>query len=362
MLCLALAAPSFAQETKAGLAEMAGQMLMVGFRGYDAPAKSRIARDIATGLVGGVVLFDYDVALDKPERNVRDAAQLRGLAARLQAHAEGGPRLFIAVDQEGGRVSRLKPAHGFAALPSAQELGAADDLWLTRKVGEAAGEMLAEVGINLNLAPVVDVNVNPANPAIGKLGRSFGADPERVALQALSYMAGLHAKGVLTCLKHFPGHGSAWNDSHHGLPDVTGQWTERELVPFATIIASGNADMVMTGHLFNSRWDKEHPATLSGEVLSGLLRWELGWDGVIVTDDLQMRAVTDHYGLERTVELALLAGADILLFGNNLSFDPDIAAKVHAIILKLVEQGRIEPARLEESYYRIMALKRRLVF
>lgn len=342
------------------LAAMAGQMVLVGFRGLSPDPDSPVFRDVAAGRVGGVILFDRDVALKSSVRNVQSPEQVARLTAALAAAAP--VPLLVAVDQEGGRVARLKEAHGFAATRSAAELGQANDPARTRAEAEALGRTLARAGFNLDFAPVLDVNVNPSSPAIGAMGRSFSADPGRVAEQAGAFIEGLHAAGVLACVKHFPGHGSAAADSHLGVTDVTRTWTRAELDPYRLLapgrVAPSRAyDLVMTGHLFHSGWDPDHPATLSRAAITGMLREGLGFDGVVVSDDLQMKAVSDRYGLEDSVRLAVQAGVDILLFGNNLAYDPDIPAKVTALLVRFVQEGTLTRERLEQSWRRIMRLK-----
>ncbi|MCF8105521.1 MAG: glycoside hydrolase family 3 protein [Desulfohalobiaceae bacterium] len=337
------------------LPHQAGQMLMLGFRGPRPGPEDRIIADIRQGRAGGVILFDYDVLLDSQLRNIQNGQQVGRLIENLQAAAR--IPLLVAIDQEGGRVCRLKPGHGFPVFPGARELGRAGDPAGTEEAAYAMGRLLAGLGINCNLAPVVDLNVNPANPAIGSLGRSFSADPEVVVRQARAFIKGMDRAGVLTCLKHFPGHGSAFNDSHLGLTDITSTWSHRELIPFRELIGSGHADLVMTGHLFNARLDPEFPASLSPEIVNGLLRRKLGFSGVVVSDDLQMKAITNHYGLKETVRRSIEAGVDILLFGNNLEYDPEIADKVLKLIQEMVAAGEIEPARIRRSFERIMDLK-----
>ncbi len=337
---------------------LAGQLVMVGFRGLEPDENAPIAEQVREGLVGGVVLFTRDVALGSPVRNVESPDQVRRLTDFLQSQAS--VPLLIAVDQEGGRVARLGPNHGFPETVSAQELGELQDLAATREAARALGETLARAGCNLNLAPVVDVNLNPENPVIGQLGRSFSADPEETARQGLAFVRGLRDAGILSSLKHFPGHGSAWNDSHLGLADVTETWSESELLPFSRIIASGEADTVMTAHVFNARLDAQHPATLSHPVINGILRRQLGFDGVVISDDMQMKAITESYGLEQAVTLAVNAGVDILLFGNNLGYDSQLPRKVSDILLRKVESGEIPLERIQQSHARIMRLKEKL--
>jgi len=342
------------------LMAMAGQMIMVGFRGLEPSTTgptAAIMDDVRNGRVGGIILFDYDVLLKSPLRNVQSPKQVAQLTAGLQRLAP--VPLLVGVDQEGGRVARLKERHGFSPAPSAAELGQGrpED---TQRAAVTLGRELAACGINLNFAPVVDVNANADSPAIGRLGRSFSSEPNIVAAHAGAFVHGLRSTGVLSGLKHFPGHGSSTADSHLGLVDVSATWSERELAPYRLLLRRNLADAIMTGHLFNTRLDPEHPATLSRPTVHGLLRDELGFAGVVISDDLQMRAVTDHYSLREVIRLAVNAGVDLLLFGNNLEYDPHIAAKAQAIIMDLVESKELPCTRIQESHRRIMALKAKL--
>jgi beta-N-acetylhexosaminidase len=342
-------------DESAALRSMAGQLLLVGFRGESLSGADSVVRDVTHYNLGGVILFDRDVALGSDRRNIRSVRQLAALTAALQKAAQ--TPLFVAVDQEGGRVARLSPRHGFAALPSAQETGAAATTAASADAGSRAGAMLHDVGVNLNFAPVVDVNVRPDNPAIGRAGRSFSADSEAVARHAQAFLQGMASHGVLGCVKHFPGHGSSAADSHLGVADISASWNESELVPYRRLLDGGHVQMIMTGHLFNSRLDPDHPATLSRAVITGLLRGRLGFGGVVVSDDMQMKAITDRYGLEQAVALALNAGVDILLFGNNLTYDADIVPEVVDMIESLVERGVVPRSRIEESFARVLRLK-----
>ncbi len=351
---------------------MAGQMLLVGFRGAEpvTPAGSGlpILRQVRELGLGGVILFDVDAEIRArtpgadATRNVVSPEQVARLNAALQAEAgkAGLPPLFVAVDQEGGRVQRLKPERGFPGSPSASALCPGGDAEPALKAGRGVGRTLAGLGFNLDFAPDADVDVNPHNPVIGGLGRSFSADPAQVAACAGAFARGLRENGVLTAPKHFPGHGSSTSDSHLGFTDVSATWSEAELIPFRELTRQGLADMVMTAHVFNARIDAKHPATLSRAAIGGLLRRDLGWKGVVVTDDMQMRAVSAHYGLKEAIFLAVDAGADILLLGNNLSYDEKLPEKALAALMELVAEGRISPERLRQSWERIQDLKARL--
>lgn len=336
-----------------------GQMLMIGFRGMEIDEHDQIYDDIASGRVGGVVLFDRDVALGFAPRNVESPQQVLNLNNQLAKLATEYP-LLISVDQEGGRVARLKEEYGFPATVSAEYLGTTNNDDTTRFYSRRIAQTLSGHGFNVNLAPVVDVNINPESPAIGAIERSFSDDPAIVTHHAGIFIEEHHNENLLTALKHFPGHGSATADSHFGLTDVTDTWEETELIPYQNLIQMGKADMVMTAHIYNANWDTEYPATMSKNVITGILRNQLGFDGVVISDDMNMGAITDHYGLEEAIFRSIDADVDILIFANNLVYDELIAIKARDIILDLIEEGAITEARIQESYDRIMLLKGRL--
>jgi beta-N-acetylhexosaminidase len=301
-------------------------MLMVGFRGLKLERDNPIVTDIREGRVGGVVLFDYDVPSKSPVRNIESPKQVKALIKDLRSVAPGP--LLVAVDQEGGRVDRLKEKFGFPPSESAKSLGALDDPAATRKAALTTAETLAEAGFDLNFAPVVDLDVNLANPVIGGLERSFSADPDIVTRHAAEVVKAHRECGVLTCLKHFPGHGSSMADSHLGFTDVTETWSRKELTPYARLIDAGLCDSVMMAHIFNAALDPDLPATLSAKVITGLLREGLAYNGTVISDDMQMKAISANYDLEDAVSKAAAAGVDILVFANNSIYDPDVAAKI----------------------------------
>ncbi len=336
-----------------------GQMLMVGFRGTDPKEGDSFLQAVRDLHLGGVVLFDRDVPTRSPLRNIVSPQQVQKLTAQLQAVAE--VPLLIAIDQEGGKIARLKARHGFSATPSQAELGRWDDQERTRSSAREVGELLASLGINLNFAPVLDLAVNPDNPIIAALERSYGADPDRVERHARWTIEEFHRAGVLSAVKHFPGHGASKEDSHLGLPDVTHLWSETELEPFRSLMSEQLPDLVMMAHLYNAQWDETYPATLSSAVITGILRQQLGFEGVVVSDDMKMGAIAQNYSLEESIELAVKAGVDILLFGNNSSsYDPQIAQKAFNILRKLVEGGTLSRDRIQQSYQRISDLKKKL--
>jgi beta-N-acetylhexosaminidase len=331
-----------------------GQLLLVGFHGVE-PGGEELERLLCRVRVGGVVLFG---------RNVVDAAQVSRLTAWMQARARActGRPLLVAVDAEGGRVMRLGPAAGYTATLSADDLGQANDFALTELEARRIGARLAAAGINWNLAPVVDVGSNPANTVIVGSGRSYGANPALVAAHARAFVRGMRAEGILTALKHFPGHGSSYADSHQGFVDVGDTARpEVELDPYRALMAERLADAVMTAHVFNRRFDDEHPATLSRATIQGLLRDGLGFRGPVVSDDLRMGAIEKHYGLRRASVLALQAGVDILLVADDRLSERRSAADV-AIreIRQALATGRLAVSRVASALSRIELLKARL--
>jgi beta-N-acetylhexosaminidase len=337
---------------------MIGQMLMIGFRGLEVNDDHFIVGEIREHHLGGVILFDYDVPNQQPVRNVESPSQLRALVSSLRAASE--IPLLVAIDHEGGIVTRLKEQHGFPSTASHQSLGEANDLEATYEQAYTMAETLAELGVNLNLAPVVDVNTNPDNPIIAKYERSFSADPAIVTGHALEFIKAHHEQGILCTLKHFPGHGSSADDSHLGMVDVTATWSAVELEPYAEIINTGQADAIMTAHVFNGNLDPDHPATLSQPIVTGVLREELGYEGVVLTDDMQMLAVADHFGFEVAIQRAIEAGVDGILCANNSVYDEEVATRAIAHIKRLVDEGTISRARIRASYQRMCALKSRL--
>ena len=324
---------------------------MVGFRGFTIGPDDPITRALEAGL-GGVILYDQD--RETGTRNIESPGQLAALTASVRAAAASN--VLIAIDQEGGRVSRLKPALGFPATRSQAAIGATDDPDQAFAAGQAMAETMSAAGIDLDLAPVVDVNVNPTNPAIGALDRSFSDDPAVVGAMAEAEIHGLHEFGVRAAIKHFPGLGSATANTDFDHADVTRTWTEDELIPYEVLIAAGLPDAIMTGHMVNDSIDPGVPASLSVETIEGLLRGRLGWTGVVMTDDLGAVAIASRYTQAEAVALALEAGNDLLLFANQVVYVPELAAELVEIIVSLVDSGRISERRIDESIDRLDVL------
>jgi beta-N-acetylhexosaminidase len=324
----------------------------VGFRGLTIDAAGTTAADIADRGLGGVILFSTDQQTGKP-RNITSPKQVTRLVKDLQALA-ADRTLLVATDQEGGKVARLSPATGFPAVASQAQVGGRSDAVVTAWA-ESIAATLASVGINLNLAPVVDLNVNPHNPAIGALGRSFSADPNVVAHDAAIAVDAHRAAGVRTALKHFPGLGSATTNTDFGVADVTDTWSRTELEPYRTLLAAGKVDSIMVGNLVNGQVDADAPASLSKKTVTDLLRDELGWNGLVVTDDLQAAAITHAFGREDAIRMALEAGDDLLLLANQQTYDPDLVAHTIDSIARLIRAGTVSEARIDESYARVTA-------
>jgi beta-N-acetylhexosaminidase len=333
------------------LAVKIGQMIMLGFRGRYLTDERAILQEIRNSHVGNLVLFRH---------NIESPGQLSELTATLQAAASPPFPLLVAVDHEGGRVNRFVGDFGLTSNYSAQELGEQADPSNTRRQNENVAERLHAFGINLNLAPVVDLNLNPTNPVIGRAERSFSANPAIVTAHAKAVIESHHAHHVLCTVKHFPGHGSSHQDSHLGFVDVTGSWQASELLPYAELIKSGLCDAVMTAHIFNALLDTEHPATLSNVIIDDMLRKRLGYDGVVISDDMQMRAITASYDFEEAVRLVVMAGVDMIAISNMFDYADDWGTRTARVIENLVATGAISAQRIDQSYRRIMRLKQRL--
>ena len=323
--------------------EKVGQLIMVGFEGTQ--ANETIETYIRERAVGGVVLFSRNI--ETPQQTAELTNQLQRLAGATTHQIP----LFIGIDQEGGWVIRLK--EGATVLPGNMALGATDSTALAERAGEITAVELAAVGVNLNFAPVMDVNNNLDNPVIGR--RSFGESPELVSRLGVPYIRGLQRKGVLATAKHFPGHGDTTVDSHFDLPTVNHD-RERihtlELQPFRAAIDADVA-AIMTAHIIYPAFDPDRPATLSPTILTNLLREELGFDGLLITDDMEMKAIDDRYRSGEAAVMAVEAGADIVM----VLWTPTKQLEVFEALLSAVKSGRISQARLDQSVERILKSK-----
>jgi len=352
LTCLAIVSHAQTLEKKIG------QMLMVGFHGTTAGSQTQICKDIKQYNLGAVILFDYNPVNKNKPKNIATKNQLANLTKELQACSSDG-KLLIAVDQEGGKVQRLKHAYGFfGQFPKASDVSKMNESQIEQTYAKMSKE-LKSVGINYDLAPVVDLDINMKNHVIHGLGRSFGKDPRIVASFASTFIDAMHRNGVLTSIKHFPGHGSSVGDTHKGFVDVTNLWNRVELEPYRLL--KEKADTVMVAHVFNKRLDSNYPASLSYETVTKLLRWKLDYHGVVITDDLQMGAIAKKYGLRNTLKLAIHAGDDILLIGNQL--DPKQVKSPGTLvdtIVSLIKSGEVRQESIDKAYRRIQKLKEKL--
>ena len=341
-------------EVAVSLDDMIGQMLMVGFGGTRPSSDwaNAVREQVASGAVGGVFFL---------KRNVETKAQIKKLTEFFLSARPGLPP-FLAVDQEGGRVQRLTAAAGFQASPSAEEVAKGPGLDGAGEIYLEMAQQLQALGFNLNLGPVVDVNVNPANPVIAKLERSYGRDPAKVTAFAKTFIEAHRETGVLTAIKHYPGHGNSTKDSHLGFVDISATWVPGELEPYAGLAVADAVDMVMVGHLYHRDFaDGERtPATLSHKAISVRLRGEMGEDVVVITDDMEMGAIRKLYSSKAAILKAIKAGNDILLFSQTEDPSRTLPDRFRKIVKSAISGGEIDRGRIEASYRRIVALKRRL--
>jgi beta-N-acetylhexosaminidase len=322
--------------------ERLGQLLMAGFEGRT-PSKP-VEKLLRTQSLGGVILF---------RRNLKDPAQVAHLCADLQKRSSRP--LLIAVDEEGGRVSRLP--EGFTHFPAAAAMAGTGSVKLVYRAAECIAQQLKTVGINMNLAPVLDVNTQPQNPVIGD--RAYGTTSTAVSTYGLSAMAALQDNGIIACGKHFPGHGDTTADSHHELPAVAHgikRLMDVEVRPFHHAIQNGLAT-IMTAHVLYPALDKAVPATLSKRIVTGFLRGMLKFQGVVVTDDLRMKAISKQHGLGEAAVMVIEAGADLVLICEG---EEEIPQVIEALA-QAVQSGRLTEARIQQSLGRLQQLRDRFL-
>jgi beta-N-acetylhexosaminidase len=327
-----------------------GQMILIGMP--KAEVDSTVLDEVRRGKVGSLIYFEKNIP--------KSSSAFAAFKKMSWTYQKAAPiPLFICIDQEGGKVNRLKEKYGFTRSISAASIGKFRSLDSVRFYAEATAATLAGLGINVNFAPCVDLAINPTNPVIVKPERSYSANEDSVTMFAKEVVKEHRKYGVVTALKHFPGHGSSKDDTHLGLADVTNTWTAHELKPYQALIDSGYADGVMTSHIVNKNLDHSSlPGTLSKPILDSLLRKKLGFTGVVFSDDMQMKAIASNYGLDEAIRLAVNAGVDIMCFSNNIQGVEDRTVdKVHDIIRSFVNTGAIPKQQIDESFKRIMKLK-----
>ncbi len=338
--------------------EKIGQMLLVGYANSGTSLET-LYEDIYQRNLGGVLHFGY---------NITSRDQIRDRNQEFQDMAT--TPMFLATDQEGGRVARLSAANGFANTNSAWVTGI---LWRkvdsTRTQAARMAGWFNDIGMNVNFAPVVDVNVNPSNPVIAGLQRTYSANPETVYEHAAAFINEFKSRKIATSLKHFPGHGSSRADSHEGFTDITDTWKDLELIPYQRLMENEPPNMIMTGHLYNATFDSEYPATLSYNTLTGLLRDSLNYDGIIISDEMFMGALSENYTFDESVNKAIEAGVDILLFNYNLcrtsvpcglQTEGSLVQYVVDLVERKIDEGVLSEERIDASYDRIMSLKETL--
>ena len=350
---------SFADDNS--LRKKISQMLIVGFNGTEITQDNPIYNDIINENISGVILFSKDfkkiLAKEKDTtKNIKSPKQLKTLIKQIKTLSPS--KLFISIDEEGGQISRLPSSMGFKAETlSHKQLGEKDDTKLTYNQAKKIAKTLKNLGVNVNFAPCVDLAINKESPIIYKKGRSFSDNPQIVVKHAQQYIQAHNKYNILTVAKHFPGHGSAIDDSHKGFTDVTSTWNKIEIEPYTELNNKGLLNAVMIAHVYNENLDKDYPATLSKNVITDILKNETGFKGLIITDDMQMYAISENYSLEDSIILAINAGNDILLFGNNIKSDKNIAKEFNDIVFNAVKDGKIPQDRIEESYNKIMKIK-----
>ena len=335
---------------------MIGQMIIIGIRATNDLDVKKFFHTHNNISVGGIILYDQNVTTNPwSSHNILNPEQLIELNKSLQLHSK--TPLLIGVDQEGGKVNRLNSSYGFPNFNSWGELGRINDLNITAEQSLLMAETLSNCGFNLNFAPVLDLKINE-NSFIASEDRCFSNNVEKLTMHAKIFIE-LHLKNnIIPVCKHFPGQGSASGDSHDGLVDVTDTWQESELKPYETLIKDESIKAIMTSHLIHKKLDPNLPATLSSKVLNDLLRRNMGFNGVIISDDPSMGAISKYYNLKETLLLMIEAGVDMFCFGNNLYYDENLLKKVFNILVELYEEKQISENQIYMAYNRIMTLKR----
>ena len=346
--------PSGPALDEARLRKKIASLLVVGFRGQSVNANDWIVKAIRDQGLGGVILFDRD-QLTGAQRNISSPAQVTKLIKQLQDAAPGP--LIVSIDQEGGQISRLNPSDGFPATKSEAQIGAINSPAQTTAWAQGMTKSMRSIGVNMNFAPVVDLNVNPSNPAIGQLGRSFSARPDVVVTNATEEIKVHRAARIKTSIKHFPGFGSASGNTDFGVVDVSKTWRPVELQPFQQLIKTGMTDSVLVAHLLNKQLDPSKPMSLSKKVVTDLLRGKLGWKGPVVSDDMQAVGITGKYGHNEALTLALQAGVDLLVYANQQVYDSNVVNKTVDTVVKLVKDGTMTEAQIDAAVARVDTLR-----
>ena len=335
-----------------------GQLMIAGFRENEISRTSDISKYIRDYNISGVILYDEDTKKGGLfSRNVHSPNQLKNLSKSIQNNVDNP--IFISIDQEGGKVNRLKEEYGFPSFPSWKEIGKLDDISKTKKLAKSLANQLDYCGINLNYAPVLDLDYGKKT-YIGNAHRALSKNPKKIIKHSSILIETLKKKNIFSCVKHFPGQGSGLGDTHKGLDDISDTWSEQELIPYEKMINSGLLDMVMISHVFHRFYDSRLPASLSKNIATELLRKKLHFEGIIICDDPSMKAISNNYSLEDTFTYMINAGIDIFCLGNNLEFDPYYIPKCVQAIKEGINKNKISIEKIERSNLRINKLKNKL--
>tara|TARA_X000001036_G_scaffold428079_1_gene457445 strand:- start:270 stop:1331 length:1062 start_codon:yes stop_codon:yes gene_type:complete len=341
------------------LEQLVGQVIIAGFRGKTVNQKSPILRYIKNFNIAGVILYDIDLEIGGEKltpgtRNIESPSQIQKLITQLQKNSRH--ELLISIDQEGGDSSRLKSIYGFQEDTSWGHIGKLNSSVMTKQFAESMTNILSQAGINLNFAPVLDLD-HGKGAVISDQNRAFSNDPDLVVKHSEIFINAHREKNIITCGKHFPGLGSASGDTHEGLTDITDTWTVKDLIPFDKLIQNNKLDSIMVSHAIDKKLDPKYPASLSKKIIQEMLKKDLGFKGPIICDDPSMRAISDHYSLEETFKLMLDAGVDLFCLGNNLIYDPDYIPNAINSVCNLITSGKIKKTRIEQSINKIELLK-----
>ena len=343
---------------KKTLNQIIGQLIIAGFRSNSISNRSSIYNYIKKYNLSGVILYDEDLKkTGLGTRNIESPSQLKKLISSLQSISK--TPLFISIDQEGGHVNRLKTDYGFPEFPSWKHIGLLDNSLITEEFAISVSNTLNEVGINLNFAPVLDLDYGDET-YIGKLERANSRDPKKVIKHSRIFIQILRDNKIISCGKHFPGQGSGKGDTHNGFIDISKTWSVADLLPFAEMIESNHLDMIMISHVQNNMFDSKYPSSLSKETITNCLRNDLNFKGVIICDDPSMKAISNHYELEEMFALMINAGIDLFCLGNNLDYDINYIPKAISAISRIIENDKVSIDRLNHSIKRINNLKKKI--
>lgn len=349
LLSLFVSLSAFGAE--ASLDEMIGQMIIVGFKGNSTVSKGfrNVIKDLEAGKISGVIFF---------EDNIKNPESLKNMTNTIYKSTMK-TRPFIGIDMEGGEVQRMNSKNGFKDYPAAAEVSKGD-FKAARETYSNMAETLSGYLFNINFAPCVDLDINEKS-ILHQKGRAYSSDPGIVTKFAGEFIDAHFDKGIITSIKHFPGHGSVSDDTHLNFADATETYNDKETAPYLDLMFKNNLQTVMVSHIYNKNYDEIYPASLSNSTINGILRQINGFKGVVITDDLDMGAIRQNYDLEETVIQAINAGNDILLFSNRKHHNPNLADDVNKIVKNAILEGLIRPSRIQESYNRVIQLKKNII-